>query len=161
MSLRRATPDDAAALVDLRAAMYESWGHDHAGEEWRRSAEEMLIRRLRDETETFVAVVVEGEAGDLVASGVGWVSEHLPSPWNPSGLRGHIASMSTSPQARRQGHGRAVIDALLEWFDAQGVVRVDLVATPMGEPLYRRVGFADHGDAVALVRRGEDLPPRS
>ncbi|HVF21131.1 MAG TPA: GNAT family N-acetyltransferase [Mycobacteriales bacterium] len=158
MTLRRATPADAAELTDLRAAMYVAWGDDPSGQEWRDSATAMFERRLRDEPESFVAYVVEDGSGRIVASGVGWVTEHLPNPHNLTGLRGHIASMSTLEAVRGQGHGRAVIDALLAWFDQRDILRVDLVATPMGEPLYRSVGFAEHGNATALVRRP---PPRA
>jgi GNAT superfamily N-acetyltransferase len=153
VTLRRATPADAAALTELRAAMYDAWGDDPSGQEWRDSATAMFQRRLRDEPDDFVAFVVEDADGRCIASGVGWVTEHLPNPHNLTGRRGHIASMSTVEGERGKGHGRAVMSALLEWFDERGVVRIDLVATPMGEPLYRSVGFGDHGKATALVRR--------
>ena len=160
MSVRRATPDDAAELTRLRGVMYESWREPQPGEEWRRSAEAMFARRLRDEPETFVAFVVDHPHGGLAASGVGWISEHLPNSFNLDGRRGHIASMSTVPDARRAGHARRIIEALVQWFDARGITRIDLVATAMGEPLYRSVGFTDYGDAVALVRRAEERPTR-
>ncbi len=159
MSLRRATPDDAAELTRLRATMLKSMNDDISEEQWWRNAEEVFQRRLSAEPETFVAFVVEGPDGTLMSSGVGWISEHLPGPRNPTGRRGHIASMSTVPQARRRGHGRQIIEALLRWFDDHGVTRVDLTATAMGEPLYRSVGFDDHADAVSLVRRLEDQAP--
>ena len=55
MSVRRATPEDAAELTRLRGVMYESWREPQPGEEWRRSAEAMFVRRIRDDPETFVA----------------------------------------------------------------------------------------------------------
>ena len=137
--------------------MHESMGEDPSGAEWRRSAERMFARRLRDEPETFVAFVVDAPDATLVSSGVGWISEHLPSTWNVTGRRGHIASMSTEVAVRRQGHARQIMVALLEWFDSRGITRIDLTATPMGAPLYRSLGFADHGNGVPLVRRVEDL----
>ncbi|HVE63271.1 MAG TPA: GNAT family N-acetyltransferase [Mycobacteriales bacterium] len=171
MSLRRATADDASALTRLRAAMLESMGDVAAhgdgsvgagsDEPWRLCADEMFARRLSEDPETFVAFVVEDADGTLVASGVGWISEHLPGPHNVTGRRGYIASMSTVPDGRRQGHGRQIVAALLDWFDERAISRVDLVATPMGEPLYRSFGFADHRGAVALVRRGEEQLPKS
>ncbi|HVE98264.1 MAG TPA: GNAT family N-acetyltransferase [Mycobacteriales bacterium] len=155
MSLRRATPADAAELSRLRALMYDAWSGSSAGVEWRDSATEMFRRRLAEEPDDFVAFVVE-EAGHVVASGVGWVSEHLPNPHNLSGRRGHIASMSTEAAYHRRGYARSIIDALVDWFDQRDIKRIDLVATPAGEPLYRSVGFAEHPNAVALVRRAED-----
>ncbi len=49
--------------------------------------------------------------------------------------------MSTLPEARGRGHARAVLRALLDWCVGRGVSRVDLRATPYGEPLYRSEGF--------------------
>lgn len=155
MSLRRATPDDADALTRLRVQMYESWSGDVPRGAWLDASTELFRRRLADEPDTFVAFVVE-EDGHVVSSGVGWIEVHLVNPNNLTGRRGHIASMSTDPAARRRGHARAILAALVEWFDARDIARVDLVATPAGEPLYRSLGFADHQDAVALVRRIED-----
>lgn len=155
MSLRRATPDDAADLTRLRALMYDAWSGSSGGDEWRESSTAMFRRRLADETESFVAFVVEDDRR-VVASGVGWIDEHLPNPHNLPGTRGHIASMSTEEAYRSRGHARAIIEALVAWFDERDVKRIDLVATPAGEPLYRSLGFAEHGDAVALVRRAED-----
>lgn len=136
-SVRRAGPDDVDALVRLRCAMVESWGQDPAGP-WQDACRAALARRLAGPD--FAAFVAE-EAGAVVAGGVGWLEEHLPGPVNPTGRRGWISNMSTLPAARRRGHGRAVLHALLDWLRAQGVVRVDLRATPAGEPLYRAAGF--------------------
>lgn len=145
MTVRRATPDDVAELVRLRVLMYESWGTDTTTGNWRKYAEEHFRESLV--RSDFAAFVVDGPDGGLLASGIGWVERHLPGPRNETGRRGHIASMSTNADARRQGHGRAIFAALLGWFDELGVTRIDLRATPMGEPLYRSFGFAEGGGA--------------
>ncbi|HZG96061.1 MAG TPA: GNAT family N-acetyltransferase, partial [Mycobacteriales bacterium] len=48
-----------------------------------------------------------------------------------------------SPRHRRQGHGGAVLQALLDWFGSVDVTRVHLHAAPAGERLYRSAGFVD------------------
>ncbi len=143
-NLRRATPADAAALTALRGLMHEAMGTSPTPE-WAGVCEAALARRLG--TETFVGFVVE-DGGEVVSGGVGWLEEHLPSPFQLDPRRGHIASMSTVPSARRQGHGRAVLRALVEWFSAQGVPRIDLRATPDGQPLYEEFGFRALGGAT-------------
>jgi hypothetical protein len=50
---------------------------------------------------------------------------------------------------------RAVMVALLQWFDQRRVPVVELHATPDGEPLYRSLGFGEEG-GVALRRRAWD-----
>ena len=145
-NLRRAGVADAADLVRLRAVMLSEMGSDSSAPGWARACEAAFARRLA-EPDGFAAWVVDVD-GSAVASGVGWLEEHLPSPSAPDGRRGHVASMSTEPGHRRQGHGRAVLDALLGWFAKAGVARVDLRATPDGRALYERAGFRQLGGAA-------------
>lgn len=141
MAVRRATPDDAAELVRLRRVMFDAMEIDHADGAWAESMERLLRARLSDGS--MVAFVVDEGDGRLRACGVGLVEERLPGPRNPTGRHGHVQSMATDPDARRRGYGRAVFAALMEWFAAEGVVSVDLRATPYGEPLYRSFGFTE------------------
>ncbi len=145
-NLRRATVDDAAELTRLRALMYEAMGIDASAPEWQTSCHDAFVRRLT-EPDRFAGFVVE-DAGRVVSCGVGWVEEHLPSPRQHDGRRGHIASMSTEPGARRRGHARDVFAALMAWFASYDVPRVDLRATPDGRPLYESFGFRALGGAT-------------
>jgi GNAT superfamily N-acetyltransferase len=49
--------------------------------------------------------------------------------------------MCTRPEVRGQGLGRAVLEAVLAWFQERGVTRIELHATDQGAPLYASVGF--------------------
>lgn len=142
-TLRLATVDDAEALTRLRGFMHASMG-DSPSEEWTARCTEAFARRLA--SEDFRAYVVD-DGGWLVASGVGWLDEHLPSPYLLSGLRGHIASMSTDPAHRRRGYGRQVFQALMDWFASMDIKRVDLRATEDGRLLYEQFGFELLGGA--------------
>ncbi len=143
-TLRRAGPADAADLTRLRATMHRAM-EDVPTPEWEARCRSDFRRRLG--ASTFAAYVVE-EEGAVVSAGAGWLEEHLPSPYQLDGRRGHIASMSTEPGARRQGHGRLVVGALMGWFGQLGVARVDLRATPDGQPLYEEFGFRVLGGAT-------------
>ena len=138
---RRATPADARALVELRVAMLSSFFDEVPGGEWREMCRAMFEERLADESGDFAAFVVDGPAGVPVSSGVGWVQQHLPSPRNQHGRRGHIASMSTLPEHRGHGCATAILSAMLAWMESLGVTRVELRASVMGEPVYRALGF--------------------
>lgn len=142
-TLRLATVADAEALTRLRGFMHASMG-DEPTEEWKALCTEAFARRLA--SDDFRAYVVD-EGGQLVASGVGWLDEHLPSPYLLSGMRGHIASMSTDPEHRRKGYARQVFQALLDWFATMDIKRVDLRATEDGRALYEQFGFQVLGGA--------------
>lgn len=144
-NLRRATPDDAPDLTRLRGLMHQAMGVDAGSQEWRVATERAFARRLA-ETDVFVAFVIEAD-GRVVSCGAGWMEEHLPSPRSLDGRRGHIASMSTEPAYQRRGYGRLVFGALMGWFAAYDVPRVDLRATPDGRPLYEAFGFRELGGA--------------
>jgi GNAT superfamily N-acetyltransferase len=121
--------------------MIEAMGGDPAALGWAHACEAAFTRRLA-EPERFAAWLVEVD-GVPVSSGVGWLEEHLPSPGCFDGRRGHVASMSTHPAHRRQGHGRRVFLSLMAWFAERDLPRVDLRATAEGRPLYEEHGFRE------------------
>jgi GNAT superfamily N-acetyltransferase len=144
-TLRRATPADAEELTRLRGLMHLAMGSTSLPDEWRLACEASFRRRLADAD--FVAFGVE-EDGRLVSCGVGWLEEHLPSPGQFDGRRGHIASMSTEADWKRRGYARQVFTALMDWFGVQGIPRVDLRATEDGRGLYASFGFRVLGGAT-------------
>ena len=144
-TLRRATPADAEDLTRLRGLMHASMGVHELPGVWQSTTVAAFRRRLG--TEEFVAYGVE-EDGRLVSGGAGWLQEHLPSPYQVDPRRGHIASMSTEPEWRRRGYARDVFGALMDWFAAAGIPRVDLRATDDGRALYEEFGFRVLGGAT-------------
>lgn len=61
-----------------------------------------------------------------------------------AGIAG-LFSMGVIPAARKQGIGTALVQAACELARQIGCRHVVLNATPMGEPVYRRVGFQSMG----------------
>lgn len=154
-TLRRAEVRDTEALVGLRALMHADMGVEPTAA-WAAACSAALARRLA-EPDRFAAFVVDVD-GVSVSGGVGWLEEHLPSPHQLDGRRGHIASMSTEPAHRCAGHGRAVLHGLLGWFAQLGVGRIDLRATPAGLPLYEAAGFRRLGGA-SMAWTAPDVRP--
>lgn len=147
--VRLARNDDIPELVRLRGVLFAdlatTWGPVPGGDAWREACASALASRLPDDA--MRVVVVDADRG-LACCGMGSVDRRLPTPFNPSGLLGHIFGIVTDPAQRRRGHARAVTGALLSWFDAQGVTRVDLNASPGAQHLYRSLGFCDHPDPI-------------
>jgi len=144
-TLRRATAADAEELTRLRGLMHLSMGSASLPEQWRVACTAAFRRRLG--SPDFAAFGVE-EEGRLVSCGAGWLEEHLPSPGQYDGRRGHIASMSTEPGWQRRGYARLVFGELMAWFAAADVPRVDLRATQDGRGLYESFGFRVLGGAT-------------
>ncbi|MFH8409145.1 GNAT family N-acetyltransferase [Streptomyces sp. NPDC018019] len=154
IAIRAAVPGDAVEIVRLRRLMFRAMnGRDEPGD-WERDAVEAGRRQLAADVPGLVGFVVEAGDGDrLAACAVGRVEERLPAPGHPSGLFGFVFNVCTDPEHRGRGYARATTEALLEYFAARGVTRVDLHATPDAEPLYRSLGFAEHSTALSLDLR--------
>ncbi len=83
----------------------------------------------------------------------------LPSPRNPSGLRGYIGSLSTDGDWRRRGIGRQVAGYLIELLHARGVTEIELHATEDTEGLYRAIGFVDRKAGTELRLATDEAEP--
>lgn len=97
----------------------------------------------------------------LISCGAGVVVPRLPNPFHPSGLAGYVQWMSTVPDFRRRGLGRAVLRSVLGWFEERGIDNVELHATEQGAPLYRSEGFWRGSTGEPMRRRSWDPPPGS
>lgn len=147
MIARQATPADAEELVRLRAVMLQAmplpatspgWNDD-----WRGPARRTLEKNLAEAAPTMTAFVVDRPDGaGLAACVIGTVEHRLGGPTNPTGRAGYVFSVATDPDMRRRGYSRACMTALLNWYREQGINKIDLRASPDGEPLYRSLGFA-------------------
>jgi GNAT superfamily N-acetyltransferase len=67
-----------------------------------------------------------------------------------------IAMVLVRPQVRGRGLAKALLAHALEYLDRRGVRSIRLDATPMGEPLYTRLGFVVQ---YPLCRYEGVLPP--
>jgi GNAT superfamily N-acetyltransferase len=155
MNARAATVGDASEVVRLAAVMYGSMGIDANVPSWVEAATETFRSRLGRDLAAFVVDRPDGEG--LAASCAGTIAHRLPGPHRPTARTGYVQWVATDPDVRSNGFGRAVMSALLDWFDGEGVVVVELHATPAGEPLYRDLGFSE-GGPVALRRIAGDPP---
>jgi GNAT superfamily N-acetyltransferase len=77
-----------------------------------------------------------------MATALGQVTRHAPSPANPSGVSGQLSNVVTDPEYRRLGLSRACVEQLLTWFrDVTDANDVGLFATDCGASLYESLGF--------------------
>jgi GNAT superfamily N-acetyltransferase len=127
---------------------------------WRAAAGAAVVDRLGPDV-TFFVVDHPDEPGRLVACGGGVVMRRLPNPKHPDGRAGYVQWMSTEPAFQRRGHARAVLRAVLSWFEGQGVDNIELHATPEGAPLYRSEGFWRGSGGEPMRRRPWDPPPEA
>jgi RimJ/RimL family protein N-acetyltransferase len=152
--VRRATPGDAAALVELGRAVSsepEGWLITDGG--WRNVAEERRYLRAVRRSPNAAVFVAETEAGI-----VGRLSlardVHPASP--------HVADLGLMVAAghRRRGIGRALLASAVDWARESGITKLELHVFPHNEPaiqLYERFGFEREGLRRRHYRRGGEL----
>jgi GNAT superfamily N-acetyltransferase len=140
--VRRATLDDLPDLVRHRRRMFEEMGDvpranlDRADPIFRRWA------RREYRAHRFVPFVAENGEGLLLGSGALWLAAQHPRPRWPGLVRlPYLMSMYTEPPYRRRGVGTRVVEAVIDWARTRGYPRVYLYATPLGRPVYERLGF--------------------
>ncbi|MFB8032963.1 GNAT family N-acetyltransferase [Streptomyces sp. NPDC056004] len=155
-AVRQAVEGDIAELVRLRAMLFDDLGGDFfapasGGDDWLQALAVVLKEQLSaaadaaSGTDAVRILVVDGGSG-LAACGIGTIEQRLPGPHLRNGRIGQVIGVVTDPEYRRLGHSRSVMRGLLDWFRERDVARVDLYASPEGEPLYRELGFTNHPD---------------
>ncbi|MFJ1731786.1 GNAT family N-acetyltransferase [Streptomyces sp. NPDC088254] len=149
-AVRRALPEDAAEVLRLRQVMIDSLAPSAGPADWHAESLPGLRRRLAQPDGDFGAFVVDcpERPGTLSASVVGTVEYRIGRAGNPHGAVGFVFSVATDPRARRRGHARACMEALLTWFRERGVRQVHLTASPEAEPLYASLGFKPKPDPL-------------
>jgi ribosomal protein S18 acetylase RimI-like enzyme len=154
VEIRRADLEDVAQVRELRLRALES-DPDAFGETLERA-------RTRPEADyadwigspengMFVAADTDGS---LVGMAVG-----APAPVDDRPRPAALYAMWVAPEARGQGVGGALVDAVEGWARRMGYERIGLGVTSTNEPairLYTRMGFVDLGDTYPL-REGSDL----
>ncbi len=65
-----------------------------------------------------------------------------------NGNAGWLGNIIVLPSAREHGIGTALTRHLVDFFRTRGVAAQLLIATPMGEPVYRKLGFEIVSDYV-------------
>ena len=154
-TVRRAGPEDAEALAELRAVMLDALGEGPptAGDDrWRSATVAWFGERLVDR-DHFAAFLADDPEFGVVACAVGAIAGGAPLPGDRRPVRGQVFSVATDPRARRRGHARACTVAVLEWLDAREPAVIDLSASPEGIDLYRSLGFVPR-PWTAMRRRG-------
>ncbi|MFL6012688.1 MAG: GNAT family N-acetyltransferase [Gaiellaceae bacterium] len=139
--VRRGDPADAQALVALANAVSaepEGW---MIWNEW---------RGVGDERRYLRAVRRHPDAAVYVAEVDGELAGRLSLARDPNPASHHVADLGlmVDSRFRRQGVGRALLRAAVEWAPEHGVAKLELHVFPWNEPaiaLYESFGFEREG----------------
>ena len=99
--------------------------------------------------DTHTAYLVFDKDKFIGAGGISYFTV-MPTYHNPSGNKAYIMNMYTAEEYRRQGIAIKVLDLLVQDARKRGVDFISLEATDMGKPLYKKYGFKEMNDEMAL-----------
>lgn len=74
------------------------------------------------------------------------------------GVVGWLGNIIVLPEFRSRGIGSALTAHLVEFFHSQGYKHQILIATKLGEPVYRKLGFEVASYYIFLKREGKPTP---
>jgi GNAT superfamily N-acetyltransferase len=149
VSVREATRDDVALLVEMRLALEREGGSGAAADpDFRRSVGTWFEEHVG--TRSFRAWIAQ-EDGEAVAVGGLVLVSRPPYTGNRSGIEGLVTSMYTVPERRGRGIGARLLETIVTAARNLGAGRLILYSSRGAESLYRRFGFTDD------VERGAPL----
>jgi len=125
LSIRRMTADD----IPLGVRLKEQAGWNQTEADWRRFLD-------LEPAGCFVAQWNAKSVGTTTTCTLGRV--------------GWIAMVVVDRAFRRRGIGTALLETALDWLDRRGVDTVRLDATPLGRPVYEKLGFTAEYDLARM-----------
>lgn len=136
--LRSATLGDRDDLLRLWGCLFDVDGPE--GEQWHGPACEWFTRCVDDDAIAHFPVIEL--SGAIVATAVGTLELGVPNPHCLRGRTVRLANVFTVPEHRVRGFGTRLVHDIVEWARSIDADRVDLSATPEGQRIYERAGFA-------------------
>jgi len=152
VTVREARPSDAFSVGALHIQHEREEGHAVAPGFLDALSDAWLRDRAR---RTWVA---EDDRGRPLGVLHGSRVQKLPSAHRPADAWFHVSLLFVTADARGQGIGQQLVEALLAWARADGVTRVQLNAVPGDRTLYERMGFGPPSERLMELRLGDRSP---
>ena len=148
----------AKALAEL-TRMRLTWSADHGLVAPDEAAVEEFGERMRQwwdqQSGHRRAWVARTGAGEAVGMANAAVFERMPKPGVPPSRWAYGANVWVDPDHRRRGVGRLLMDALVGWARAEGMIRVVLAPSEISRPLYSALGFRPASDSLLRLELGD------
>jgi len=148
LTLRRATPADAALITDHRHRMFAD--NKLASEE--RYAEmdtnflPWVTERLADGR--YIGLLLEDTSNSQIVAGAGiYYLDWPPHYLDPAPTRAYLLNFFTEPEDRGSGHAKTLLAAAVAECRAKNPnIVITLHASRFGKPIYEAFGFKHHNE---------------
>jgi len=136
--IRRASIDDVPALTELRAAMWSEMHPEAPTDDALRAATSRWLEETLPVERAHAWLAFEDER--VVGMAILLVHDHPPRIHGPE-VRGYVTAVFVEPDARRRGHARAMLEAIVAFARTAGMKRVMLRTSDDGRRVYESVGL--------------------
>lgn len=148
ITVRRASLEDPADLAHLvRLRRLQGGGQEHDADA---AFSDQLARWLHAESPRRAWWLAETD-GDTAGFVGALRYMRMPKPGTKPTGWAYLGSLYVTAQHRGHGLGGAMVDAVVTWARAEGLVRVVLSPSERSVPLYRRAGFRDAEELLVLT----------
>ena len=148
LTLRLATPEDAAVIASHRVRMFleaKGWPEER-GAELLAVLPPFLARAIG--AGTYRGWLLTTADGAVVAGAGVQVRDLIPRLEVLAGPEALVVNVFVEPPYRRRGLARQLMVAILDWCRVEGIVRIVLHPTDAARPLYVSLGFATSGELI-------------
>jgi GNAT superfamily N-acetyltransferase len=143
LNFRLANPNDIDTLVKVRFDYFaaENWVIDD-------NKRELISSRLYKYypshlNNDFFSAFAETDSGDLAAVSFLVITEKPANLSFPTGKTGVILNVLTYPEYRRKGYAAQTLNMLIDIARKNELSFLELSASEMGRPLYKKLGFKE------------------
>jgi len=156
--IREAQPEDIAEIVLHRRRMYEDMGERDATALDAMQVSTAAFLETAIPAGLFRGWLAETRAGRVVAGGGIMIVPWLSRPSDPEPRRAWILNVYTSPEYRRLGIARRLMQTMIAWCRRAGFQSVALHASADGRPLYESLGFKPTEEMKLLLECDQHTP---
>jgi len=138
MKIREATASDSKWILHHRIGMFRDMGES---DEFIEETSELTKQYLKDNwTRDYRYFLVE--ENDLVIGGCGLSLFRIPPMAHQrTGIYAYLSNMYVESEHQKKGHGRALLQYVLDFCKREGIGLILLHASENGKPLYETEGF--------------------
>ena len=122
-------------------------GYEIKEEEYNKVLSDLTEQIKRKLGSSLVCVIAEYE-DTVIGTAYMTIDEVLYHPYTPKGYTANIVNVYTDNDYRGNGIATAMMKKLIEYGKENGIEKLTLDATDIGQPIYRKLGFVSDVDPI-------------
>lgn len=133
---------DLEAVFELLKYMYKiDQASSIRSEEWDDRTKSFLRAGFEDD-KVGIFVARDTTTSEIIGCGVAYIVKDLPKFYLVGDSYGYVRWMAVDKDWRNKGIGQDILKKLLEFFNSQGVVTIQVHAADRAKAFYERFGFS-------------------